>query len=190
MTSLVSGPQLETLPPLTHVALRRLFDYWTMLGAHEDGLPKLQNFDPLNISQLLPNIWIVEVEPSSHRFRIRLAGESINEIYGRSIRNKYFADVYDAKDANTIIRRYRRCLSEPAVFYGKGNVYAGAGRLCFGERLALPMIGRSGSTDTLIGVTCFAGHINQNGPLNTTGDLAEYHKIQAPNHWHVEIAGP
>jgi hypothetical protein len=190
MTSLGSEPRLESLPPLTHVALRRLFDYWVRLGGQASGLPRLQDFDPLIIPQLLSNIWIVEVEPSSHRFRIRLAGESINEIYGRNIGGKYFADVFEALDANTIVRRYGRCLNEPALFYAKGNVYAAAGRLCFGERLGLPMLGRSGDTDTLIGVTCYGGRVGQDSPLNTTGDLAEYHKIHASNHRCVEIAGP
>ena len=190
MSSLVSGPRLESLPRFTHVALRRLFDYWTALGAQADGLPSLKNFDPLDLPQLLPNIWIVEVEAASHRFRIRLAGESINETYGRNIGGRYFADVFGPMDVNIIVARYRRCLTEPAIFYARGNVYAAAGRLCIGERLGLPMIGRSGGTDTLIGVTCFGGRVVPKSPLNTTGDLAEYHKIHASNHTRVEIAGP
>src|SRR5688572_324227 len=105
MASLGSGPRLESLPPLTHVALRRLFDYWTSLGEQANGLPSLQNFDPVNLPQLLSHIWIVDVEPNSHRFRLRLAGEGINSIYGRNIGGKYFTDVFEEKDINTLVRR-------------------------------------------------------------------------------------
>jgi hypothetical protein len=197
MASLESGPQFESLPPLTHVVLRRLFNYWATLGAHAGGLPDLRSFDPVTVPGLLPYIWIVEVEPTSHRFRIRLAGESINAVYGHNIGGKFFTEIFHPREVSTIVERYTRCLSEPAAFYAQGHVYAAAGRLCIGERLGLPMVGRSGKTDTLIGVTCFGGRVGQNSPwvgqnspLNITGDLAEYHRVHATNHRCIEIAGP
>lgn len=171
------------------MALRRLFEYWCKLAAPADELPRIQDFDPVWIAQLLPYVWVVEVDPNNHRFRVRLAGEAINEVYGRNIGGKYFADVYDPVDADTIVQRYRRCLHEPAMLHAAGNVYAAAGRLCIGERLALPMLGRTGTTNTLIGMTCYGGTISKSSPLTTTGDVADY-KVTVPNHNFVDILGP
>lgn len=179
--------QIETPPPLAEGALRTLFDYWRDLGMAAGGLPALADFDPLRLPHLLPNIWIVEVEPESRRFRMRLAGESINSIYRRNIGRKFFAEVFDASDMPGIIARYRRALTEPAVFYATGYVYAAAGQYCTGHRLGLPMLGSDGGTRILIGATLYGHRADDRVPLRPTGDTARFYPIRAANHRIVEI---
>jgi len=181
---------IEIAPPLDHPEMRALYEYWVELGVQANGLPNIQDFDPLRLPGILPNVWLLEVEPVSHRFRIRLAGENINAIYGRNIGRQFFADVFDAVDVATIVARYGRSLAEPAVFYATGNVYAAAGRLCVGERLGLPMLGRSGCTDTLLGATLYGGYVDKDATVTATGDSARFFGVRAPNHVRVQIVGP
>jgi hypothetical protein len=117
--------EIETRPDLEDAGLRSLYEYWRALGAAAGGLPALQSFDALHLPKLLPNIWILEVEPDSRRFRMRLTGENINLIYGRNIAGQYSRDVFEPSDVGTIVARYSRALGEPAIFHASGSVCRG-----------------------------------------------------------------
>jgi hypothetical protein len=186
----VSGFEVEVPPAIADAHLRSLYEYWRALAQAARGLPQVQTFDPLHLPKVLPHIWIVEVESATQRFRIRLAGESINAIYGRNIGGQYFRDVYDLTDIDTIIARYSRCLSQPAIFRATGSVYAAAGRLTAGERLALPMLGRGGATDTLLGATVYGSKVERDADVLVTSDVPEFFPIHAANHKPPVIVGP
>ena len=181
--------EIETLPLVTDPGLRTLYAYWRELGSRTGGLPCLQNFDPLRLPKLLPNIWVLEVEPKSRRFRMRLAGENINAIYGRNVGGHFFADIFDPADVPTIVQRYSRSLREPAIYHATGYVYAAAGRYSPGERLGLPMLGRDGATNTLLGGTIYGGHMYDQGLPRITGDTPHFHTVRAANHRMIEITG-
>lgn len=184
-----TGFAIDDPPALSDDRLKSLYRYWRELGQAADGLPSVQSFDPLHLPRMLPNIWIAEIAPDTHRFRMRLAGEDINAIYGRNVGGHYFADLFQASDLPTIVERYTRALHEPAVFHATGAVYAAAGRMVDGERLALPMLGRSGTTDTMMGATVYGGRIDRDTPWRVTRDIAHFHPIRAANHRLTEIAG-
>jgi hypothetical protein len=186
----ISGFEIEVSPPVADGHLRSLYLYWRELAQTAGGLPQVQSFDPLHLPKVLQHIWIVEVESATQRFRLRLAGENINAIYGRNIGGQYFRDVYDPTDVDTIVARYSRCLSQPAIFRATGSVYAAAGRLTAGERLALPMLGRGGVTDTLLGATVYGGKVEQQDGVLVTGDVPEFFPVRAGNHKPPVIAGP
>ena len=180
---------LETQPDLQDPGLRLLYDYWLTLADGDDGLPSVQAFDPLYLPRLLPNVWIVEVEPASRRFRMRLTGENINAIYGRSIAGCYFKDVFQPGDAEIIVARYSRALGEPAVFHASGSVYAAGGNLTVGERLGLPMLGREGQTNILLGATVYRSPLDKIAAVRLSRADPHFHRIRAANHQAPEISG-
>src|SRR5687767_5718175 len=180
---------LETQPDIQDPGLRLFYDYWHDLAKVGDGLPSVQRFDPLHLPKLLPNVWIVEVEPATRRFRMRLTGENINAIYGRSIAGLYFQDVFQPGDVEIIVTRYSRALSEPAIFHASGSVYAAGGNLTVGERLGLPMLGREGRTNTLLGATVYRSPLEKIAAVRLSDAQPHFHHIRAANHSAVEIAG-
>ena len=180
---------LETQPDLQDPGLRVLYDYWLSLAEEAGGLPSVQEFDPLNLPKLLPNLWILEVEAATGRFRMRLTGENINAIYGRSIAGLYFQEVFQPGDVEIIVARYSRALSEPAIFHASGSVYAAGGNLTVGERLGLPMLGREGQTNTLLGATVYRRSLDQIAAVRLSNAEPNFHRIRAANHQAVEISG-
>ena len=184
-----SGFEVATPPPIADAHLRSLSQYWRERAQAAGGLPSIQAFDPLYLPKVLQHIWIVEVDGATQRFRVRLAGEKINAIYGRNIGRQYFRDVYDPSDLDIIVARYGRCLTQPAIFRATGSVYAAAGRLTAGERFALPMLGRGGVTDTLLGATVYGGKIERHPGVLITGDVPEFFPIHAANHKPPVIVG-
>jgi hypothetical protein len=180
---------LETQPELQDPGLRLLYEYWLDLADGAKGLPSVQSFDPLYLPRLLPNAWILEVEPATSRFRMRLTGENINAIYGRSIAGLYFKEVFQPGDVEIIVARYTRALTEPSVFHASGLVYAAGGNLTVGERLGLPMLGREGRTNTLLGATVYRSPLEKIAAVRLSNAAPHFHRIHAANHQAVEIAG-
>jgi hypothetical protein len=180
---------LETQPDLQDPGLRMLYEYWLTLAHGAKGLPSVQRFDPLHLPRLLPNVWIIEVEPATRRFRMRLTGENINAIYGRSIAGLYFNDVFQPGDVEIIVARYSRALTQPAIFHASGSVYAAGGNLTVGERLGLPMLGREGQTNTLLGATVYRSPLETIAAVRLSNAEPLFHGIRAANHRSVEIAG-
>jgi hypothetical protein len=180
---------IETQPDLEDRGLRSLYEHWLALALAADGLPSVQDFDPLHLPKLLPNVWILEVEPTTRRFRMRLTGENINAIYGRNIAGHYFSEVFEPGDCRIIVARYSRALGEPAIFHASGSVYAAAGSLTVGERLGLPMLGREGRTNTLLGATVYRRPLDMIAAVRLSDAQPTFHRIRAANHQAVEIAG-
>ncbi len=180
---------VETPPVVADGHLKSLYDYWHALGTLADGLPSVQAFDPLHLPRLLPNLWILEVAPDTRRFRMRLAGENINVIYRRNIGGQYFSDVFARSEIELLVARYTRALSEPCIVRVLGAVYAAAGRLSQGERLALPMLGRSGVTDTMLGATVYDEHAMDPGSIQVMNNEPAFYRVRAANHRPPQIAG-
>lgn len=184
-----SGLQVETAPVIAEQRLRLLYDYWLALGRAAGGLPPVQAFDPLHLPKLLPNLWILEVAQDTHRLRMRLAGENINVIYRRNLGGRYFADVFQPEEVALLVERYTYALNEPAILKAVGAIYAAAGRLSQGERLALPMLGRSGLTDTMLGATYYDERVAEPGATYVFSNEPTFYPVRAANHRPPQIAG-
>jgi hypothetical protein len=184
-----SGFHIETPPVLADARLRSLYDHWVAMAQAAGGLPSIQAFDPLHLPRLLSNLWILEVAADTHRFRMRLAGESINAVYRRNIGGQYFSDVFQPSEVALMVERYTRTLTEPAIVRAIGAVYVAAGRLIHGERLALPMVGRSGLTDTMLGATFYDERTVEPGAVHVLHNEPSFYPVRAANHQPPEIAG-
>jgi hypothetical protein len=180
---------IDTPPTLAEERLRSLYDYWHALALEAGGLPSVQAFDPLHLPKLLPNLWILEVAPDTRRFRMRLAGENINVIYRRNIGGQYFSDIFQPSELALMVARYTRALNEPSIVRVTGAVYSAAGRFSRGERLALPMLGRSGLTDTMLGATTYDERIVEAGSVHVTGSEPTFYPVRAANHRPPTIMG-
>ncbi len=72
---------------------KTLFDYW---HARTKGgrLPGRNDISPAGFARLLPMISLIDVERSPKRYRIRLAGTGLHDIYQNEITGKYL-DEFD-----------------------------------------------------------------------------------------------
>ncbi len=85
VTDLKADPRFGRL--LTHLAAKRRDRRW---AARAD-------IDAADIPTLLPNIWVIEIEPhadpTERRLRVRLAGTQVERIYGRSLTGSYLEEL-------------------------------------------------------------------------------------------------
>lgn len=71
---------------------RQLYDYWLERAAGT-AMPARRDIRPADIPRLLPNISLIDVEPPPRRFRFRLAGTRIRDIYDREVTGLYLDDL-------------------------------------------------------------------------------------------------
>lgn len=71
---------------------RQLYDYWLERAA-EATMPARRDIRPADIPSLLPNISLIDIEPAPRRFRFRLAGTRVRDIYDREVTGLYVDDL-------------------------------------------------------------------------------------------------
>lgn len=79
-------------------AIRQLFDYWQR-SCGKGRIPSRRDIDPSEILPLLPNILMMDFEPSPFRVRFRLVGTKVVEVTGFEFTGKYLDEIASAADA-------------------------------------------------------------------------------------------
>ena len=138
-----------------HEDIRRLYDYWCSI-APDGRLPGRQQFEPMDIPDLLPNIWLIEVHREPLRFWRRLVGTRIEEFAGRSLTKGWVADSVDGARQSSVHKN----LAE-VVETGQPSWRRGKSLIKFEkdfseiERLFLPLASDGETVDMILAITVF-----------------------------------
>jgi hypothetical protein len=181
MTATPVGSRPLDLDSFAHVKderLRRLLRHW--LECRGSGLaPRRSAIDPTAIAPILSSIWLCDYEPADRRFRMRLAGEDINRLYGRNVTQCYFEEIIAPALFSDVMQRYRRVVEEPSIMHCGGHIYLASNRSEVGERLVLPLADDSGAIMHVIGASVYRmelkageGPITREKMINTFTPLA------------------
>jgi hypothetical protein len=137
-------------PRLRNVAL-----HWQAVCGH-DAIPAWHDIEPAAIAPELPIIWSWKYDHVADRFIGRLAGEAMNAIFGRSQRGKLLEEFFHGDAYHRMFARYKRVVTEPALYHGMGSVFHHEGRTGLGERIILPLARDGRTGDGLLGATVYA----------------------------------
>jgi len=144
----VSKPQYD-LDALTHPTLMGLRDYWWRIS---DGrpMPARRDFEPLDITDILPHVVLFDVEGEPPRFKFRLAGTAATERAGVDPTGRYFNDFPNSEVA---IERMVACVrnSRP-YFVVDAFVWADKPNLYY-QTLTLPMSDDGETVNMLVSAT-------------------------------------
>lgn len=141
-----------------------LFKYWTSIHPSE-GLPGRRDFDPTEIPQLLPKLWLVDAVGMPVRFRFRLVGTAITSFTGRDSTGKWLDEVYDDFPNTGACRRMKRCATTGEPLYQRGNIISNPDTEGLeAERIYLPLASDGRSDDIIAIMTIYLGE----RPINNT----------------------
>lgn len=71
---------------------RQLYDYWLERAAGA-AMAARCDIRPADFPRLLPHVSLIDVEPAPRRFRFRLAGTRVREIYDREVTGLYLDEI-------------------------------------------------------------------------------------------------
>jgi PAS domain len=140
-----------------HPRLQRLHDYWKRVHP-ASGLPGRQHVDPLAIPDLLPNLWLLDVERDPFRLRYRLVGTRITELSGRELTGLFLDEAHPhATEIPDFFRRFRAVVEtgQPSWRRGVPTLYLHHKDFTTIERAALPLARDGVSVDMILAMTVF-----------------------------------
>jgi hypothetical protein len=123
---------------------RQLYDYW-LSRVQERRLPSRDDISPADFGRLLPSVSLIDVEADCGRFRIRLAGTRLRDIYDREVTGKYLDELDWGDKVDYWIAAYRRVVdnSRPAQGIVRGPRKGKDHLVQFWLRLPLSTDGKS-----------------------------------------------
>lgn len=128
----------------------QFFEYWNSLPK-EGHVPYRREFDPIEISTLLPHSMICEVA-SDDNIRIRLIGESVDVAYGRGLKGINILDLFASEHLDAGRYNLLTICSFPVGFMGRIRARSNAsGRVMYRELINLPMRDDDGSCRLIYG---------------------------------------
>ena len=107
-----------------HPEVARFFEYWLSI-APGAALPGRQHFDPLDIVELMPRVWILDVirEAGDIRFRYRLVGTKEVETLQREVTGQWLDEVHPhLTQSPSGFARFRHHVDCGKATYRKGEV--------------------------------------------------------------------
>ncbi len=133
---------------------REVYEYWQRLRGMATT-PSRQDFRPAEIVRRLPMVSLVELSSCSRRFRFRLAGTGLRDMYGEEITGRFLTDIPFGEQAGFWRDVYEGVARTAAPAHG----YA---RLAWRDRpammqawLRLPLAGPDGRVSTILGYDRF-----------------------------------
>ena len=102
-------------------------------------VPFRHDLEPLDVPRLLEFAWIYKYEPERGDYVCQLAGEKINENWGRSINGLTLREIVGEIDHQVLLERWKLVRETPLIQYGSFSEWQPAVRSFAAERLLLPM---------------------------------------------------
>lgn len=147
----------DTFAPEWHPRIARFFLYWRSIRP-ADRLPGRQHLDPLAIPELLPGVWLLDIQREPFRLRYRLVGTEAVEAIGGEVTGRWMDDVHGTVRGQRYLDRYRA-----VVEHGLPSWRRGAPILCTQkqhetlENLVVPLAADGETVDMLAAFTVFHG---------------------------------
>ncbi|MEQ8393983.1 PAS domain-containing protein [Thalassobaculum sp.] len=136
--------------------IQALVAYWRKIHP-TDGLPGRQHFDPIDIPELLPHIWLADVSRDPWRFRLRLIGTAIVAASGRDSTGLWCDEAFVNFDSSSACRHLITCAGDGVPVFCTAPALPKPGRRNLADRLAqrvhLPLATDGRTTDVILSLT-------------------------------------
>jgi hypothetical protein len=140
-----------------HPRIVRMIDHWRTLSPGPGLLPGRRHFDPLQVPDLLPNLWLVDVvRGTPNRYRYRLVGSALHDA-GAPMRVGMFIDeMGDLTDQVAAHASYDGVVSSREPEWRRGApILKHLQFIAELERVKLPLAEDGRNVDMILGMTVF-----------------------------------
>lgn len=156
--SIMVEPASFTLPKDAAPKIKALYAYWQSIHPAGGGLPGRQHVDPVDIPDLLPNLWMVDVSRNPLRFRFRLIGTEIVKFAGRDVTGQWLDEVIEGYQGSEASRFHRQVVESGRPAYRRGGLlFNPSNAQLEAERLYLPLAQDGRTVDILLVMTIYHG---------------------------------
>ena len=137
--------------------LRAAYEYWLTRSAGGTRIPDKAGFDPLEMRTFLANVLLVDREKATGRFRYRLAGTDICDVYGLEPKGRYVDEILQGEYRDFMLGLYERVARENVCIYCESHLKVEDGAEKHVERLICPTTTNGYDVDCLFIVQHYVG---------------------------------
>jgi hypothetical protein len=151
-------------------ALKIVAQHWNgMRGSQR--MPGWGDIRPSAIAAQLSIIWSFKYDRTTDSFTGRLAGDRIEQIFGKKFRGSPMCELYSDADFPRLFARSKRVVCEPALYRGEGVVFKHVDRYGYGERIMMPLADDGILGDGLFGATDYQATTGSPGLEDSEDDI-------------------
>ncbi len=132
-----------------HPGIAALRSYWRGIG--DGALPGRADLDPADITRILGNVMLVDVERAPLRFRMRLCGTTVDRLCRRAYTGCYLDDPGIAYFERDVLTDYADVVTTHRPHVIQRTVPIGGGGWLAYQRLLLPLSDNGTEVDMLLG---------------------------------------
>jgi hypothetical protein len=133
-----------------HSTLGRLCQYWLEKKA-ERFAPSRQDIDSADLRDLLPYVFLIDVEYRPLRFRFSLVGTAIVERFGGDVTGRYIDEIEFSYRAPSVAAHYAAVVTTREPSCHSVHYTTGSGRHLVYERVILPLSSDGETVNMLLG---------------------------------------
>ena len=139
-----------------HPSLRRLYEYWDEKRSDRIA-PARADIDPVDIPDILPNMFIYRVEHDPRDYLMLLFGTALVDAFGRDLTHRRFDEIFSGSDYAAMRAEYDAAVDEcrPICVSHDGN-WIDRDHVEY-TRLLLPLSEDGKTVDRLMGASYFKG---------------------------------
>jgi len=135
---------------ILHPGSRRLLAHWEALRA-ERAYPKREEFTFAPVTDLMPDMVVLEQDAARDGYRFRLAGSRVCELLGKNLTTRDALSGWDAFDASILSNHFELALNSFQPIRARMRLISDMGLVFAAELIAMPIQARESSRVQLIG---------------------------------------
>jgi len=144
----------ELLAKISSPDLRNVVLHWDEARC-ERPMPGWRDIQPSRIAAQLPMIWVYRYDERTDQFTARLAGDRIEEMFGKSFRGVLMTALHPKEHYPLLFAKSKRVTCGPALYHSTGALFPHLDRYGIGERIMMPLSETGVLGDGLMGATVY-----------------------------------
>ncbi len=149
--------------------LRQVAMHWDSVRCGRT-VPAWKDIRPAAIVRQLPIVWSYTYDAATGTFTGRLAGDVINQIFGRDLRGVALTDLKPQVDADYLGARFRKVVMDAALYRSDGAVFHQAERHGYGERIIMPLSDDGVTMNGIFGATQYQTELAATTPSRSQSE--------------------
>jgi len=157
---IVERSLIGELPPDCDSGIKTAHGYWEAIKPSPELLPGRQHFDPTEIPEVLPYIWLIDVTRAPLRFRWRLLGSWHAAAMNGNHVGRWIDEVVPDFQSGPLYPQYLNVVERRTIAFRAGRSLMRKDRdFVVVERLIMPLAADGQTVDMIMGVSAFPGRL-------------------------------
>ncbi|MEH6629738.1 MAG: PAS domain-containing protein [Halopseudomonas aestusnigri] len=134
---------------------RKMYNYWLSIHHDDGGLPTRQDFDPMDIVDLLPLVWMLDVHRNPLRYEFRLLGTALIPILGKEATGQWVDEAFPDIINSGAFDDYNHVATTKEPLYRIGTPQYIVPEYKKIERVLMPLVDKNGDCNILLGISTY-----------------------------------